>query len=192
MQLEPGDLVRLKRDPVRAGVLQDAEKNIAGQRMVTVRFSDGQMSWLPYSALEHVPENGESCYDRFVNGKFVSPDWLRRTLTRLRVSGRLSEVVYSMEATETDFYPHQFKPVIKLMESPTDSLLIADEVGLGKTIEAGLIWTELRARHDCNRLLVACPKTLCEKWQLELGSKFGVDVQLANASTLLKTLRRSK
>ena len=192
MQLEPGDLVRLKRDPVRAGVLQDAEKNIAGQRMVTVRFSDGQMSWLPYSALEHVPENGESCYDRFVNGKFVSPDWLRRTLTRLRVSGRLSEVVYSMEATETDFYPHQFKPVIKLMESPTDSLLIADEVGLGKTIEAGLIWTELRARHDCNRLLVACPKTLCEKWQLELGSKFGVDVQLANASTLLKILRRSK
>ena len=182
----------MKRDPIRAGILQDSEKNIAGQRMVSVRFSDGQTSWLPYSALEHVPEQGENCFDRFVNGKFVSPDWLRRTLTRLRVSGRLSEVVYSMEATETEFYPHQFKPVLKLMESPTDSLLIADEVGLGKTIEAGLIWTELRARHDCNRLLVACPKTLCEKWQLELSRKFGVDVLIANAGTLLKTLRHSK
>ena len=125
MELEPGDHVRLKRDPIRAGTLQIAEKQVAGQRMVSVRFFDGQTSWLPYSALEHIPDHAESCFDRFVNGKFVNPDWLRRTLTRLRVSGRLSEVVYSMEATETDFYPHQFKPVIKLMESPTDSLLIA-------------------------------------------------------------------
>ena len=51
------------------------------------------------------------------------------------------------------------------MSSPTDSMLVADEVGLGKTIEAGLVWTELRARLDCDRLLVACPKTLCQKWQ---------------------------
>ena len=68
-------------------------------------------------------------------------------------------MVYSMEATETDFYAYQFKPFLKLLNSPTDGLLIADEVGLGKTIEAGLIWTELRARLESNRLLVICPKT---------------------------------
>ena len=61
----------------------------------------------------------ESPSDRFADGRFVGPDWLRRTLTRLRVTGRLSEVVYSMEATETDFYAYQFKPVIKLMSSPS-------------------------------------------------------------------------
>ena len=192
MQLVSGTLVRLKSDPIRAGTLKDNEKIVAGQRMIEVQFFDGHTKWLPFSALEPIPVQSENCFDRFSSGKFVSPDWLRRTLTRLRVSGRLSEVVYSMEATETDFYPHQFKPVIKLMESPTDSLLIADEVGLGKTIEAGLIWTELRARHDCNRLLVMCPKTLCEKWRNELGSKFGVEVQLADARSLLTTLRRSR
>ncbi len=110
--------------------------------------------------------------DRFATGRFVHPDELRRVFTRLRVTGRLSDVFYSMEATATDFYPHQFKPVVKLMNSPTDALLIADEVGVGKTIEAGLIWTELRARLDYERLLVVCPKTLAASgrmnWTLAL------------------------
>lgn len=192
MQLAPGCFVRLKTNPIRAGILQDSEKVVAGARMVSVLFADGKTSWLPHSALEPVPQDDETCLDRFSAGKFVSPEWLRHTLMRLRVSGRLSDVVYSMEATETDFYPHQFKPVIKLMDSPTDSLLIADEVGLGKTIEAGLVWTELRARQDCNRLLVACPKTLCEKWRHELSSRFGVEVQIADAQTTFTTLKRSR
>ena len=57
-------------------------------------------------------------------------------------------MVYSMESTNTDFHAYQFKPVLKLINSTSQSLLIADEVGLGKTIEAGLIWTELKARSD--------------------------------------------
>ncbi len=97
-----------------------------------------------------------------------------------------------MEATETDFYAYQFKPVVKLMNSPTDALLIADEVGLGKTIEAGLVWTELRARLNCDRLLVACPKTLCQKWQDELAKRFGVDAQIVNARETLNILRKAR
>ena len=192
MHIAPGTFVRLKKNPVRAGILLDGEKLAARARMVQVQFSDGRVKWLPYSALEPVPSAPPSTLQLFGAGQFVAPDWLRRTLTRLRVTGRLSDVVYSMEATETDFYAHQFKPVIKLMNSPTDALLIADEVGLGKTIEAGLIWTELRARLDCDRLLVACPKTLCQKWQDELATRFGVDAQIANAQALLGALRRTR
>ena len=51
----------------------------------------------------------------------------------------------------------QFKPVVKMVNNPSAGLLIADEVGLGKTIEAGLVWTELRARFDAKNLLVLCP-----------------------------------
>ena len=192
MTIAPGTFIRLKHDPTRAGILLEGEKRAAGARMVQVRFSDGQAKWLPYSALEPVPSAAESLSDRFAAGRFVEPEWLRRTLTRLRVTGRLSEVVYSMEATETDFYAYQFKPVIKLMNSPTDAMLIADEVGLGKTIEAGLVWTELRARLDCKRLLVACPKTLCQKWQDELARRFGVEAQIGDASTVLDALRRTQ
>ena len=188
----PNTFVRLRRDPSVGGILLEGDKLVAGAPMVQVRLADGQVKWLPYSALEPVPSAPETLVDRFAGGKFVEPDWLRRTLTRLRVTGRLSDVVYSMEATETDFYAYQFKPVIKLMSSPTDSMLVADEVGLGKTIEAGLVWTELRARLDCDRLLVACPKTLCQKWQDELSRRFGVDAQIGDADELLGALRRTQ
>ena len=113
MIITPGMFVRLKHDPSRGGVLENGEKYTAGAQMVEVRFADGQVKWLPYSALEPVPSESENLWDRFAAGRFVEPDWLRRTLTRLIVTGRLSEIVYSMEATETDFYAYQFKPVIK-------------------------------------------------------------------------------
>ena len=192
MNISPGTFVRLKQDPARAGILLEGEKRVADIRMVEMKLADGQTRWLPYAALEPVPSTAESVSDRFAAGQFLEPAWLRRTITRLRVTGRLSELVYSMEATETDFYAFQFKPVIKLMNSPTDALLIADEVGLGKTIEAGLVWTELRARLDCNRLLVACPKTLCRKWQDELARRFGVEAQIADAPALLDALTRAR
>lgn len=159
--------------------------------MLPIQFPDGALKWYPESALEEVPQAPVSIERRFEDGRFAEPDWLRRTLARLRVTGRLSDVVYSMEATDTDFYAFQFKPVIKLLNSPTDGLLIADEVGLGKTIEAGLIWTELRARFQSNRLLVLCPKTLCEKWRTELFRRFGVDARIVDSKELLDLLTTS-
>jgi len=159
--------------------------------MVPVQFSDGTLSWLPKAALEGVPAETSPLSDRFADGRFVDPEWLRRELARNRVTGRLSNIVYSMEATETNFYAYQFKPVLKLLNSPTDGLLIADEVGLGKTIEAGLIWTELRARLESNRLLVLCPKTLCDKWRIELDRRFGVTARIVDASELLQLLSSS-
>ena len=53
-----------------------------------------------------------------------------------------------------EYYAHQFKPVLKILNNPSNSILIADEVGLGKTIEAGLIWTELKARYSSKNLIV--------------------------------------
>ena len=50
---------------------------------------------------------------------------------------------------------------------------------------------ELRARLHCDRLLVACPKTLCRKWQDELSRRFGVEAQIADARELLRALRRA-
>ena len=101
---------------------------------------------------------------------------LRRNLTHVRLSGRLANVIYSMDVTGTDFYAYQFKPVLKLLNSATSGILVADEVGLGKTIEAGLIWTELRSRFDFRRLMVLCPAVLREKvaawsWPSDLASK---------------------
>jgi superfamily II DNA or RNA helicase len=97
-----------------------------------------------------------------------------------------------MGLTQTDFYPHQYKPLLTLLDSPVNGLLIADEVGLGKTIEAGLIWTELRARYDMRRLLVVCPAMLREKWRFELSSRFGLDARVVDAETLRQELASSE
>jgi hypothetical protein len=126
--------------------------------------------------------------DRLANGRLGTPDELRRTLSHIQLSGRLSDTIYSMEATNTEFHAHQFKPVLKLLASPSAGLLIADEVGLGKMIEAGLIWTELRAQYDARRLLVLCPKSLCRKWQDELAEKFDVRAEIMDAATLEELL----
>ncbi len=54
--------------------------------------------------------------------------------------------------------PTNFKPVLKLLDGPAGRLLVADEVGLGKTIEAGIVLSELRARRQLDTALVACPR----------------------------------
>lgn len=97
-----------------------------------------------------------------------------------------------MNTTNTDFYAYQFKPVLNFLDSPCNGLLIADEVGLGKTIEAGLIWTEIRSRYDARRLLVVCPAMLRDKWKRELSERFQVDAQIASAKEVADTLEAYK
>jgi SNF2 family DNA or RNA helicase len=89
-----------------------------------------------------------------------------------------------MSASQIDFYPHQFKPVLRFIDSPTNRLLLADEVGLGKTIEAGLIWTEWQARQDARRLLIICPPSLCPKWERELVDRFQLPARVLTIDDL--------
>lgn len=115
------------------------------------------------------------------------------TFHRARRGNGLSNYYFSFNSSRTRFYPHQFKPLIKFLDSPTRRVLIADEVGLGKTIEAGLILTELEARQDLDRVLVVCPSTLTNKWREEMESRFDQKFEIARTSDLrdfLDTYRR--
>jgi SNF2 family DNA or RNA helicase len=140
--------------------------------MIEVEFPTGRAR-RPASQLERLEAEVDAVED-LRNGKLSSPIDLRRTINHLRMTGKLADMIYAMGATNTQFHAYQFKPLLKLLNAPARGLLIADEVGLGKTIEAGLIWTELVARFDARRLLVVCPKPLVEKWRAELRSKFNV------------------
>lgn len=65
--------------------------------------------------------------------------------------------LYSLNTAKIDFIPHQFRPVLKFIRSDRPRLLIADGVGVGKTIEAGLILRELQARRNLDSVLIICP-----------------------------------
>lgn len=180
--------IRLINDPTRLGFLTGREQTRRNRRLLQVQFPDG-VQWVPEAQIETVGNTRWSPLDMLEARKLGRPLDLRRSLTHVKLSGRLADVIYSMEATNTDFYAYQFKPVVKILESPSNSILIADEVGLGKTIEAGLIWTELRSRFDMRRLVVLCPAALREKWQTELSQKIGVSAVICDAQQTLDLLR---
>ncbi|MGH6998480.1 MAG: SNF2-related protein, partial [Phenylobacterium sp.] len=78
--------------------------------------------------------------------------------------------LHSLQAGRIDFIPYQFRPVLKFIRADRPRLLLADEVGVGKTIEAGLLLRELQARRPLRSVLIVCSKALIveQKWQKEM------------------------
>jgi len=79
--------------------------------------------------------------------------------------------------------PYQLVPLLMGLQLDPVRLLIADDVGIGKTVEALLIARELIDRGECQRLSVLCPPHLAEQWQAEMRDKFHIDAKLVLAST---------
>jgi superfamily II DNA or RNA helicase len=78
---------------------------------------------------------------------------------------------------------YQFVPLLMALKLPTVRLLIADDVGIGKTIEGALIARELLDRGEIHRLAVLCPPHLCEQWQHELASRFHIPAVVVRSNT---------
>lgn len=85
---------------------------------------------------------------------------------------------------------YQLEPLRRALQSARTNLLLADDVGLGKTIEAGLVLQELLLRHRARSVIVVCPPSLCLKWQDEMREKFGLEFVIVNRE-LMTQVRRS-
>ncbi len=86
---------------------------------------------------------------------------------------------------------YQLDPLVRALRMPRVNLLIADDVGLGKTIEAGLVVQELLLRHRARTVLIVVPASLQLKWQEEMAEKFGLDFEIVNTD-YLRQLRRQR
>lgn len=101
----------------------------------------------------------------------VSIDELKILLTAQQLCNPTNDQLYSLNAARVDFVPYQFRPAMKMIHSERPRILVADSVGVGKTIEAGLILRELQARdEDFESVLIICPKPLVaeHKWRSEM------------------------
>ncbi|MFR4155921.1 MAG: helicase-related protein [Coprococcus sp.] len=128
-------------------------------------------------------------YDVFVDGNFktfysgqialyvetASYNWVdintfRSYLTAYQINNPSGNNLYSLNSARIDFVPYQFRPALKLIHADEPRILIADSVGVGKTIEAGLIIKELQARNELENVLIICPKPLVteRKWEMEM------------------------
>ena len=128
---------------------------------------------------ERIRENYYDHYTEYLKGN-----------TAFKIRSSNNSTISSLKASRTLFKPYQFKPLLKFLNSDNKRLLIADEVGLGKTIEAGHIMLELKARNEFRNALVICPMSLRAKWTTELNEKFGLDfIEIDNKDYLIHELQ---
>ena len=153
-----------------------------------VKKLDGEIVYISEENLEPYQEINTPI-EAFQNFQFNGIDDYRRVMSFQRLNGGLTNMFYSMSNTLTEYLPHQFLPVTKFLQSPEERILIADEVGLGKTVEAMYIWKELKARRNAKRLLVVCPAALREKWKRDMANLFGIHAEIVKADKLLETFK---
>lgn len=176
--LAEGDRVQRRSDRSKVGTVVRLVQEAANEGWYEVEFA-GRIEILPERDLEPYKLSKDP-RDLFIRQAFGDRDDLRRLLTFHKLDSPVDNTLYSLEGSRTEFYPHQYKPLLKFLASDRQKLLIADEVGLGKTIEAGLIMIEQRQRDLLSSVLVVCPSALRLKWRDELWRRFDEDFRFLN------------
>ena len=161
MEFKPGQIIHLKSDPSVKGAVLEVLPGGAENRVRVFLEGSVQTYYVSQLRAEDHPEE---------NTRWLSTDQFHAYLTALQIRHPDLSKLYSLNAARVDFIPYQFRPVLKFIRSDRPRLLIADSVGVGKTIEAGLILRELQARRDVESVLIICPRALVteRKWELEM------------------------
>ena len=171
-KFKPGDPVIIKSSGKTAVILNVEPMLVDSKWWQYSVLVDNYVASALESDLEHVDlwYASEPILDILETGIGVE-EWIKNYI--LEKVRKLSEkTLASYASSRTDIYPYQFRPLLKLLQSSEHRLLIADEVGLGKTIEAGIILKELQFRLPMKRVLVIVPNSLKNKWKDELRIRF--------------------
>ena len=185
--VQPNQRVRVVgRDDLGVGeVLRVAESSGIYQVDVVFESREGRrLETFPANRLQAQAD----LWDRLAQNDFDPPlDFL---LKQLAYQFPLANTGGELSNSRTALLPHQILLTHDVVAATRRRFLIADEVGLGKTIEAGMIVRELVARNDAQRILIICPAGLIRNWQNEFRDAFrlpfdilGIDFTDANPAT---------
>lgn len=180
-QFQQHDLVTKRDGDGSVGTVRSKEPSVhAGEYWYLVQFSASRENCREADLRSFQEEI--SLADLLSGDSYGGPDALRRHVTAIKLRSQLTDTLYSLGASRTRLYPYQFIPLLKLLTSPYRRILIADEVGLGKTIEAGYILQEELARGRLARVLIVCPSSLRLKWHDEMLNRFGHRFEILDAA----------
>jgi len=163
--------------------LTSVSEDDIGEELSVIWEVEPGRSVIPSGALPDIPEPG----------KWDDPEILGALVDAVRWGTVASADVSTLQApfrAGIQIKDYQLEPVARALRMPRVALLVADDVGLGKTIEAGLVIEELLLRHRARRVMVVCPASLTTKWRDEMRDKFGLGFTVLDAAAL-KELRRS-
>ena len=148
-----------------------SQRKIAQHDQYLVQFDeDGRSDWLPYENLRRI-KSVKMRYERTETG---IEDHAERFRLRLLAHAleNWNHLTGSLDRLDVDPLPHQIQLVHRILSSGNYNWLIADDVGLGKTIEVGLLLAALKRKGQARRVLVVSPAGLTRQWQDELKYKF--------------------
>ncbi len=178
-EIKEKSLVYLVGEPEKRGIVFSVTN--LGQTVKYELFIDGGFNTYYSGQIALVEESA--------GYKWVDADTFRSYLTAYQINNPSARNLYSLNSARIDFVPYQFRPALKMIHADEPRILIADSVGVGKTIEAGLIIKELEARSDLENILIICPKPLVaeRKWELEM-KRFDEEFVPLDGSTLRQVL----
>lgn len=156
-----GDIVALRADPTKLLPIVDV-LSASGECRYHV-FENGAKALYYESQLQAIATS-------LSDEPLLGAGELQAHLTSLQILSPSTANLFSLRSGRVQFVPYQYRPVLKMIRADRPRIVIADEVGVGKTIEAGLIIKELQARMDISSVLVICPKALVaeRKWHNEM------------------------
>lgn len=176
-RFEVGQRVMFSANPQQRGAVTYVHGVSGGHAYYDVRRDDGgEQTVGEHELREEVV--ARSAWDLLANNAFGSHAEFGIATTVHKVRNTANNTISSLRASRTLFKPYQYKPLVKFLASDVQRILVADEVGLGKTIEAGHILLELRGRKRLRNALVVCPKSLQTNWQVELRERFNVELKV--------------
>ncbi|WP_344287565.1 DISARM system SNF2-like helicase DrmD [Streptomyces synnematoformans] len=176
--------VTADRDPARATLvhLQSVADGRFGDTLTVIWEVEPGRRVLPAGSLPDAS-----------TGRYDPPGRLAAFLDAIRWSAVASADTRNLQApfrSGVAVEPYQLEPVSRAVGAPRVNLLLADDVGLGKTIEAGLVVQELLLRGRAHRVMVVCPAGLTLKWRDEMAEKFGLDFTIVDSEHCAR-LRRT-
>ena len=197
---EPGQLVEVRRrhwivGNVRGSELRDGITS-EPQHLVTLTSMDEDSTGEEITVLWEI-EPGAQVIERAglpAMDSYDDPEVVEAFLDAVRWGAATNADRSYLQApfrSGVSIEDYQLDPLVRAIDMARVSLLIADDVGLGKTIEAGLVIQEMILRHRARTVLVVCPSSLQIKWQTEMQEKFGLEFRIVD-SEYLRTLRRER
>lgn len=200
---ERGQLVQIRNRPALVTDVVSNEDIEATLHLVNVEYLDGddhpdadQVIWEVESSAGHLENAGwpdinrlepdrEQYYDAYTD----SVRWTSLQSVQSLVDADEDIPLISPWASAVQIEDYQLTPLLRALNMPRVSLLLADDVGLGKTIQAGLIATELIHRRRIKRILIVCPASLQVQWQEEMADKFHLDFTILDSDEVRRTQR---
>ena len=178
VRIRMGDLVQVRRQRWR---VVDVRAYDQGQLLALAGIEPGNRG-LERRVL--TPFETVAAVDREASFRLVRPPGWRRACRALLADDAPAAGLRAARSARIDLLPHQLEPALAVVGGHGSRVLLADDVGLGKTIQAGLIIAELRARGLAERILIVTPAGLRDQWAAELSTRFAITASIADARDL--------